>query len=161
MSSQLADSLPPDHTLCLPSEAEWEAAAAYAGPGARRAYPWGDEAPTLEYAVYDAWQLGAPAPVGLCPAGMAACGALDLAGNVWEWASSSSKAYPEGAAALVKDFTDDDYAVPYRGGAYYGNSTIVRCGARSWVPPSYGYDNPGFRVVVVPRARTNVLFSAS
>ncbi|RRR77999.1 MAG: hypothetical protein EI684_00865, partial [Candidatus Viridilinea halotolerans] len=156
LSSQL-----PDHTLRLPSEAEWEAAAAFAGPEARRAYPWGDNAPTPEHAVYGAWQINAPAPVGLCPAGMAACGALDLAGNVWEWASSSYTSYPEGAAVLAKDFTDGDLDVPLRGGTFRDDSTGVRCGARNRDHPVNWYYSPGFRVVVAPRARTNVLFSAS
>ncbi|RRR70910.1 MAG: histidine kinase, partial [Candidatus Viridilinea halotolerans] len=147
LSSQL-----PDYTLGLPSEAEWEAAAAFTGPEARRAYPWGDDAPTPEHAVYGAWQINAPAPVGLCPAGMSACGALDLAGNVWERASSSDKAYPEGAAVLAKDFIEDDFDVPLRGGSWWNDSTYIRCRARGRYHPGGLLNDGGFRVVLSPRS---------
>ncbi|NCC34660.1 MAG: hypothetical protein EOM24_21995, partial [Chloroflexia bacterium] len=95
LSERLADVLPAGYGLRLPTEAAWEAAAAYDAQRQRRAYPWGDTAPTPEQAVYDVWQCNAPAPVGLCPAGAAACGALDMVGNVWEWASSSYQGYPD------------------------------------------------------------------
>ena len=129
LTAQLATALPPGYAIRLPSEAEWEIAAAYDG-GERRPYPWGVDEPTPERAIYDASGLGQPAPVGCCPAGAAACGALDMAGNVWEATASSFNGYPAQGAALVKDFTSNDDVVPYRGGAYYQNSTSVRCGAR-------------------------------
>jgi formylglycine-generating enzyme required for sulfatase activity len=132
----------------LPTEAEWEVAAAYDGSTTHRTYPWGEGALTPERAVYDAWKLDAPAPVGLCPAGAAACGALDLVGNVWEWCASSSKGYPATSNTLIKDFTE--YDVPLRGYAYYGKSTDVRCGARYGDHPGFRYYYYGFRVVVSP-----------
>lgn len=134
----------------LPTEAEWEAAAAFAGPVERRAYPWGPEEPTPERAVYNAWKLAAPAPVGLCPAGATASGALDMAGNVWEWVSSSYKAYPAGAHQAEKDFTPYEGDVPLRGHAYYSGITDVHCGARSKPHPEGGISSRGFRVVVSP-----------
>ncbi|PDW05019.1 SUMF1/EgtB/PvdO family nonheme iron enzyme [Candidatus Viridilinea mediisalina] len=155
LSRQLTDLLPPDYILRLPNDAEWEIAAAYAGSKVRRAYPWGNDAPTSEHAVYDAWQINAPAPVGLCPAGMAACGALDLAGNVWEWASSSYHAYPGGAAVLAKDFTYDDRNVSVRGGAFWSGNTSVRCGVRYRLHSYLRHYDPGFRVILAPRARTS------
>ena len=148
LREQLREALPAGYELRLPSEAEWEAAAAYAGPQERREYPWGPDAATPERAVYDAWKLNAPAPAGLCPAGAAACGALDMAGNVWEWTTSSHKGYPAQSNTLTKDFTDSD--IPLRGHAYYGSSTNVRCGARNWFPPDYWNYGYGFRVVVSP-----------
>jgi formylglycine-generating enzyme required for sulfatase activity/energy-coupling factor transporter ATP-binding protein EcfA2 len=133
----------------LPTEAEWEAAAAFAGPTVRREYPWGDQPePTLAHAVYDAAKLAALAPVGCCPAGAAACGALDMVGNVWEWCTSRYEAYPGGAAYREEDFTDQDFDVPLRGGTAWDDSTSVRCGARNWIIPTYGDFDFGFRVVV-------------
>ncbi|MEI8166449.1 MAG: SUMF1/EgtB/PvdO family nonheme iron enzyme, partial [Chloroflexales bacterium] len=114
----------------LPTEAEWEAAAAYDAQMQRRNYPWGSDEPTPERAIYDVSKLGRPAPVGCCPSGAAACGALDLAGNVREWTTSSYKGYPAQSGTLEKGFTPDDYDVPLRGGSYNSNSTDVRCGAR-------------------------------
>ncbi|EFO80366.1 signal transduction protein [Oscillochloris trichoides DG-6] len=143
-------SLPAGYVLRLPTEAEWEVAAAYDGSATPRTYPWGKEPPTPERAVYKDWKLDAPAPVGLCPAGMAACGALDLAGNVWEWCSSHYNRYPEAAYTLEKDFTPRGDSVPLRGGAYYRDGTNVRCGARDGDHPDLWNFLSGFRVVVSP-----------
>ncbi len=149
LTEQLADTLPAGHVVCLPTEAEWEAAAAYGWSGQRRAYPWGKEEPTPERAIYDASTLGQPAPIGCCPAGAAACGALDMAGNVWEMMASSYGSYPARSGEVAKDFTTDAYDVPWRGGSWAQRSTSVRCGARSWSHPVVD-DGNGFRVVVAP-----------
>ena len=69
--------------LRLPTEAEWEYAAA--GPQAHL-YPWGN--------LWDDGRLQwnpdndpdrRTVPVGSFPEGASWCGALDMAGNVWEW----------------------------------------------------------------------------
>ncbi len=65
----------------LPTEAEFERACR--GRGDRR-YPWGDEPPTPELAVFSG---DVSAPVGSRPAGAGPYGHLDLAGNVWEWSA--------------------------------------------------------------------------
>ena len=75
---------PAGYTVRLPTEAEWEAAAAFDPKGERRAYPWGNQPPTSRLTVFgQEWECGAP-DVGTCPAGAAACGALDMAGTIWE-----------------------------------------------------------------------------
>jgi formylglycine-generating enzyme required for sulfatase activity len=71
----------------LPTEAEWERAAR--GDDGRR-FPWGDEPPTHERAVFGE----APtAEVGSRPAGRGPYGHLDLAGNVWEWVADHYDPY--------------------------------------------------------------------
>jgi iron(II)-dependent oxidoreductase len=69
--------------LDLPTEAQWEYAAR--GPDNHR-YPWGDEWDEDKCSNIDIDKSGGwPFPVGTFPSGASWCGALDMAGNMWEW----------------------------------------------------------------------------
>lgn len=67
----------------LPTEAEWERAARGGLEG--KIYPWGDDEPSAEHAVFDLLWTGPDSipPVGTKPPN--GFGLYDMAGLVWEW----------------------------------------------------------------------------
>jgi formylglycine-generating enzyme required for sulfatase activity len=153
VNTHLQDLLPPGYVVRLPTEAEWEVAAAYDDTGRRRTYPWGEETPTAERADFDRdLTEEGPLPVGGRLAGAAACGALDMAGSVWEVTTSRYGQYPAGSAQREKDVPPDKWDVPWRGGSWWSDSTSVRCGARGRYYPNGDWSLNGFRLVVAPHS---------
>ena len=150
----------------LPTEAQWERAAKGTG---ERPWPWGDE-----------WGAGlaraglgpeeGPAPVGSFSEGASSCGALDMAGNVWEWVSdwydrhqyehrsteeaTRSPGGPEDGEEPEARFLETGTAAGnerstrkvIRGGGWSGDGPYnTRTTRRSWGNPGYWFDDTGFR----------------
>ncbi|MGH8751988.1 MAG: selenoneine synthase SenA, partial [Burkholderiales bacterium] len=77
----------------LPTEAEWEMAAATDAKGGKRRYPWGNESPAKEHANLEGWVSG-PCPVNDFAQGDSAWGCRQMFGNVWEWTQDWFQPYP-------------------------------------------------------------------
>jgi eukaryotic-like serine/threonine-protein kinase len=108
----------------LPTEAQWEKAAAWnPQTETHRRYPWGD---TLDDAYL---QLGSgTAPVGSYPNGASAYGALDMAGNVWEWVFNwyDKDAYDRQKPSINPTGPESGTYKVLRGGAYDSVSNFQR-----------------------------------
>jgi formylglycine-generating enzyme required for sulfatase activity len=157
LSARLGQALPPGYVVRLPTEAEWEAAAAFDHEQRRHPYPWGHAQPTPDLAIYNAFRLLQPAPVGCCPAGMAACGALDIVGNVAEWCDSWFGAYPAGSNRAADDPPSGGNLqlgpitppqLPTRGGWWAQDGAQLGCWQRLWHYASTTSYSDGFRVVL-------------
>ena len=116
----------------LPTEEEWEYASTHNGTEhLNTEYPWGNDSPTSSTANYNG-NVGSTTEVGrYSPAGDSPLGLVDMAGNVWEWTSSSYSA-------------ESSYMV-LKGGSWDFNEVSLRVTLRSGSgPSSRGYDD-GFR----------------
>lgn len=82
--------------------------------------------------------------VGTYPAGVGPYGAMDMAGNVWEWVLDRYGPYdkternnPEGPAS--------GYNRVLRGGSWLNEDRLIRTSSRSYSNPDYSSIGIGFR----------------
>ncbi len=132
----------------LPSEAEWECAAASAPRlgAAKRRYPWGDTAPDAKRA--NLYGVGAgPTDVADYPEGDSAWGCRQMIGNVWEWTGSTFGPYPGFVADPYKEYSQPwfgDHKV-LRGGSFATRGSLIRNTWRNFYTPDRRDVYAGFR----------------
>ncbi|MGI9019823.1 MAG: SUMF1/EgtB/PvdO family nonheme iron enzyme [Solirubrobacterales bacterium] len=116
----------------LPTELEWEAAAA----GADR-----------ERANLDQLSFGC-APAGAYADAPAASGAVQMLGDVWEWTASEFEAYPGFEAFPYPEYSEVFFGEGYkvlRGGAWATRRDVIRTSFRNWDLASRSQIFSGFR----------------
>lgn len=128
----------------LPSEAEWEMAAASSGTGAKQRYPWGDAPPDARRANLEG---EAPVAANALPGGASAQGCRQLIGNIWEWTDTAFGPYPGFAPDPYKEYSEpwfDTHKV-LRGGSYSTPARLIRNTWRNFYVPERYDIFAGFR----------------
>jgi formylglycine-generating enzyme required for sulfatase activity len=116
----------------LPTESEW----AHTARGTdERIYPWGNTFDTTRCNT-DGGKRGTTR-VGDYPNGASPYGALDMAGNVWEWTSGEADG-PPGAKGKWRVL---------RGGSWFDSPEFARTDARLIGDPTLTAPDRGFRLV--------------
>jgi formylglycine-generating enzyme required for sulfatase activity len=141
----------------LPTEVEWEYAAAKGAPDqAERIYPWGDAwDPQNVVSGLSTLKASRPAAAGSrSPQGDTPQGLSDMSGNVWEWCSDNAQGDGEIAGSSGPDryYFRSDARFEYmmlRGGSWCNTfQNGFRSAFRGFsAPPLSRYNVSGFRVV--------------
>jgi iron(II)-dependent oxidoreductase len=137
----------------LPTEAEWEAAASaeptedgHSLSGARRHFPWGDQAPDEPRANLD-WRAGGLLDVSAHASGDSAFGCRQMVGNVWEWTADDFLPYPGFTIDPYKEYSKPWFGTHkvLRGGCWATSSLLIRNTWRNFYTPDRRDVWAGFR----------------
>ena len=145
----------------LPSEAEWELAAATepttapaTAPGGasaeKRRYPWGDSPPAPQRANLDACH-GGLLPVDALPEGDSGHGCRQMLGNVWEWTADGFFPFPGFVVDPYREYSAPwfGYQKVLRGGSWATRGRMIRTTWRNFFLPDRADIFAGFRTCAV------------
>lgn len=130
----------------LPTETEWERAAAWHDHEGKFRYPWGQAWMGFE-ASLDRRRYS-PAPAGSYSGGVSPVGCVQMVGDVWEWTSSPFAPYPGFIPFPYPECSEvnfgDDVRV-LRGGSWATDALVARTSFRRWEGPERREAFAGFR----------------
>ena len=137
--------------LRLPTEAEWEYAAAFdQNSEEKRHYAWGSAFPSPQLANLESARI---TPVQSHAHGDSPWGCRQMIGNVWEWTATAFGPYPEFTVDPYKEYSEPWFGTHkvLRGGSFATTRRLIRNTWRNFYTPDRNDIFAGFRTCTLDR----------